>query len=95
MLLPSLTAFVVYDDLPHPPETYIGEKYAWRSADGAGNNLQDPSLGQAGQSYARSAQPVHPLPRNEMPDAGLVFDTLLRREAVRRLPCLLSDKQPI
>ncbi|KZT65024.1 linoleate diol synthase [Daedalea quercina L-15889] len=72
---------LLYDDLPHPPETYIGEKYAWRSADGSGNNLQDPSLGQAGQPYARSAQPTHPLPRHELPDAGLIFDTLLRREA--------------
>lgn len=32
--------------------------------------------------YARSVQQTHPLPRNTLPDAGLVFDTLLRRDEV-------------
>lgn len=33
--------------------------------------------------YSRSVQQGHPLPRNQLPDAGLVFDTLLKREKVR------------
>ncbi|KAH9839793.1 linoleate diol synthase [Rhodofomes roseus] len=82
---------LLYDDLPHPPETYIGPEYAFRSADGSGNNLQDPELGKANRPYARSAQPAHPLPRNEMPDAGLVFDTLLRREEFVKHPAGLSS----
>ncbi|KAH9926861.1 heme peroxidase [Fomitopsis serialis] len=65
---------LLYDDLPHPPETYIGS-----------------DLGQAGKPYARSAQPAHPLPRNELPDAGLIFDTLLRREAFVKHPAGLSS----
>ena len=79
----SLTHLLpVYNDLPHPPSTYIGDKYAWRCADGSCNNLSDPDMGKAGMPYARSVQQVHPLPRNELPDAGLVFDTLLKREKV-------------
>lgn len=73
----------VYDDLPHPPSTYVGNGYAWRAADGAGNNLSDPDMGKAGTPYARSVQMTHPLPPQDLPDAGLVFDTLLRREKVR------------
>jgi linoleate 10R-lipoxygenase len=72
----------VYDDLPHPPSTYIGNEYAWRTADGSGNNLSDPNLGKGGTPYSRSVQQTHPLRANDLPDAGLVFDTLLRREKV-------------
>ena len=72
----------MYLDLPHPPSSYIGDKYAFRSADGSGNNLSDPNMGKAGTPYARSVQQTAPLPANALPDAGLVFDTLLRREKV-------------
>ena len=72
----------VYDDLPHPPATYLGKDYQWRAADGSNNNMDVPDLGKAGTPYARSVQQSHPLPGNAMPDAGLIFDTLLRREEV-------------
>ena len=75
----------VYNDLPHPPDTYVGHKYAFRTADGSNNNPAIPNLGKADTPYARSVPQTHPLPRNELPDAGLVFDTLLRREGVRSL----------
>lgn len=39
-------------------------------------------MGKAHTPYARSVQQTHPLPRNELPDAGLVFDTLLKRDKV-------------
>ena len=42
-------------------------------------------MGKAGMPYARSVQQMHPIPRNTLPDAGLVFDTLLRREKVRHI----------
>ena len=74
----------MYDDLPHPPSTQLGNKYAWRAADGSNNNIADPDMGKAGTPYARSVQQSHPLPQKALPDAGLVFDTLLRREKVRR-----------
>lgn len=71
----------MYNDLPHPPASFIGN-FAFRAADGSNNNLDMPDLGKAGTPYARSVQQLHPLPRNQMPDAGLLFDTLLRRDEV-------------
>lgn len=76
-------SIIVYNDLAHPPATYIGPEYQFRAADGSSNNPDAPNLGKAGTPYARSVQGANPLPRNQMPDAGLVFDTLLRREKVR------------
>jgi hypothetical protein len=39
-------------------------------------------MGKAGMPYARSVQQTHPVPQNELPDANLVFDTLLKRQGV-------------
>lgn len=72
----------MYGDLAHPPATFIGPQYQFRTADGSNNNPAFPDLGKAGTPYARSVQQANPFPRNRMPDAGLVFDTLLRREKV-------------
>ncbi|KIP10018.1 hypothetical protein PHLGIDRAFT_101881 [Phlebiopsis gigantea 11061_1 CR5-6] len=82
---------LLYDDLPHPPSTQLGNKYAWRTADGSGNNISDPDMGKAGTPYARSVQQSHPLPQKALPDAGLVFDTLLRREKFVKHPAGLSS----
>ena len=75
--------FTVYNDLPHPAATYIGNNFAWRTADGSGNNVAIPSMGQAGTPYSRSVQQYHAIPQNSLPDPGLVFDTLLKRDGVR------------
>jgi hypothetical protein len=82
---------ILYDDLSHPPATYIGPEYQYRRADGSYNNICDPNMGKAGMPYARSVQQMHPLPLNRLPDAGLVFDTLLRREKFQRHPAGLSS----
>ncbi|KAG1740010.1 heme peroxidase [Suillus lakei] len=82
----TLTIKTLYNDLAHPPATYIGPEYQFRAADGSGNNPDAPNLGKAGTPYARSVQGTNPLPRNQMPDAGLVFDTLLRREKFTEHP---------
>ncbi|CCL98613.1 uncharacterized protein FIBRA_00615 [Fibroporia radiculosa] len=89
--LQTLVVELLYDDLAHPPETYVGKEYSYRSADGSNNNISVPDLGKAGTPYARSVQPTQPLPRNELPDAGLIFDTLLRREAFVKHPAGLSS----
>jgi hypothetical protein len=73
----------VYDDLYHPPATYLGPKYQYRQPDGSCNNPADPDAGKAGTPYGRSVQQMQSLPANMLPDPGLVFDTLLRREKVR------------
>ncbi|KAH9056259.1 linoleate diol synthase [Lactarius vividus] len=82
---------ILYDDLSHPPATYIGPKYQYRSVDGSFNNVCDPDMGKAAMPYARSVQQTHPIPRNTLPDAGLVFDTLLKRKQFSRHPAGLSS----
>ncbi|OSX64325.1 hypothetical protein POSPLADRAFT_1054938 [Postia placenta MAD-698-R-SB12] len=89
--LQQATVELLYNDLPHPPETFVGNEYSWRTADGSNNNPAYPDLGKARTPYARSVQQTHPLPRNELPDAGLVFDTLLRREGFTKHPAGLSS----
>ncbi|KAG1795206.1 heme peroxidase [Suillus plorans] len=86
----TFTIKTLYNDLAHPPATYIGPEYQFRAADGSSNNPDAPNLGKAGTPYARSVQGTNPLPRNQMPDAGLVFDTLLRREKFTPHPQGLS-----
>ncbi|KAJ7247649.1 heme peroxidase [Mycena haematopus] len=80
-----------YNDLSHPNSTNLGPGYAWRSADGSNNNVNIPELGKAGTPYARSVQQTHPLPKHELPDAGLVFDTLLKRDGFVKHPAGLSS----
>ncbi|KAG6868942.1 hypothetical protein C0993_007156 [Termitomyces sp. T159_Od127] len=82
---------LLYNDLGHPPATSISNKFAWRTADGSFNNPDLPDMGKAGTPYARSVQQSHPLPRNKLPDAGLVFDTLLKREGFVKHPAGLSS----
>ncbi|KAI9449938.1 linoleate diol synthase [Lactarius psammicola] len=82
---------ILYDDLAHPPATYIGPDYQYRTADGSNNNICDPNMGKANTPYARSVQQTHPIPRNTLPDPGLVFDTLLKRKEFVRHPAGLSS----
>ncbi|KAH7911753.1 heme peroxidase [Hygrophoropsis aurantiaca] len=87
---------ILYKDLPHPPTSYLSTfklptlaliedsskhvPYVFRSADGSNYTGLAPSLGQAGQPYARSVSSVHITSLSELPDPGVVFDTLLRRD---------------
>ncbi|KAF7370587.1 Heme peroxidase [Mycena sanguinolenta] len=80
-----------YNDLAHPNSTNLGPGYAWRSADGGNNNVNMPEMGKAGTPYARSVQQTHPLPKHELPDPGLVFDTLLKRDGFVKHPAGLSS----
>ena len=82
---------LLYNDLEHPPSTYVGTQYAFRSADGSGNNPSNPDLGKSFTTYARSVQQGHPLPPHMMPDPGLVFDTLLKRDKFVKHPAGLSS----
>ncbi|KAI0829008.1 heme peroxidase, partial [Trametes gibbosa] len=52
--------------------------FAFRAADGSGNNPNMPNLGAARTPYARSVQNCHPVPSNVLPDSGDVFDMLLK-----------------
>jgi len=87
--------FPVYKDLPHPPSGYLclppstlnviskaqsHANYAFRFANGSYNNVLNPTLGQAGSPYARSVPTSRLSPRFALPDPGLLFDTLLKRD---------------
>jgi hypothetical protein len=69
----------LYNTVPHPPAAYLGPAHSFRQADGGGNNLENPDIGRAGTRYSRSAQAKTGLPRTSVPDAGLIFDTLLKK----------------
>ena len=45
--------------------------------------MTDPDRGRARTPYARSVQGKYPQPSNNLPDPGLVFDSLLKARDVR------------
>jgi linoleate 10R-lipoxygenase len=61
-------------------------RYASRSDDGSGYNPLFPTLGKAGEPYARSVPSLHSAPGANLPDAGLLFDTLLKRDEDKFTP---------
>ncbi|KAH0828618.1 heme peroxidase [Lanmaoa asiatica] len=91
---------LLYKDLPHPPTGFLSTfhnapstiveeqtvSYAFRSADGSNYNVLFPSLGQAGQPYARSVPSTHIQTLPSLPDPGLVFDSLLCRRSGDFIP---------
>ncbi|CAE6439578.1 unnamed protein product [Rhizoctonia solani] len=72
----------LYESIPHPVETVLGERF--RRADGSGNNIHIPSLGQAGTTYARTCQGKHRL--ESLPDPSEVFEQLLKSPTKKRDP---------
>ncbi|KAE8389860.1 heme peroxidase [Aspergillus alliaceus] len=82
----------LWQSLPHPPMTYLGNKYQYRSPDGSFNNPLQPDLGKAGSPYARNVpklKHMHGVP----PDPGLLFDLLMARsdETFKENPAGLSS----
>lgn len=69
----------LYNDLEHPPRSYLGAKYQYRSADGSFNSLKHPQLGAAGTPYARTVKP-ETMQTPARPDAGVVFDSVMTRK---------------
>ncbi|KAL4918828.1 hypothetical protein BDW62DRAFT_217449 [Aspergillus aurantiobrunneus] len=80
----------LWDSLPHPPIAYVGEKYAYRSADGSYNNPILSRLGAANTEYARSVEPSKMRPPN-MPDPGLIFDSIFARDTFKEHPNKVSS----
>ncbi|KAL4780368.1 heme peroxidase [Aspergillus varians] len=73
----------LWDNLQHPPLSYLGDEFRYRRADGSYNNIMYPHLGASGSHYARTVTPEHPRPA-VLPDPGLIFDTLLARQGPAR-----------
>ncbi len=68
----------LWDALQHPPTMSLGKEYQYRKPDGYGNNMHNPTLGQAYQPYSRSVKPEI-LQNTVLPDPGDIFDELLDR----------------
>lgn len=68
----------LWGSLQHPPLSYLGSEFVYRSADGSGNNILYPHLGKAGTPYARTIKPLTTQP-GALPDAGLIFDSVFAR----------------
>lgn len=63
----------------HPPLTYLGDAFKYRTSDGKFNSALNPHLGQAGAPYAKTVpSKTHPL--GALPDAGDLFDRLMARD---------------
>ncbi|KIV80968.1 hypothetical protein PV11_08425 [Exophiala sideris] len=80
----------LWTDLQHPPQSYLGNNFVFRKADGSGNNILWPHLGAAGQPYARTVRPtlMQPVAR---PDPAVVFESLLVRKRFEPHPNNISS----
>lgn len=67
----------------HPPLSYRGEEYQYRTADGSNNNILHPDLGKAGLPYAKSV-PGKGGMQGARPDPGDLFDLLMARKDDRQ-----------
>ncbi|KAB8235692.1 peroxidase/cytochrome P450 family protein [Aspergillus alliaceus] len=80
----------LWNSLPHPPLSYVGDQYAYRSADGSYNNPAMPWLGAANTEYARTIEPSKVRPAS-FPDPGLIFDSLFARDTFKPHPNKVSS----
>lgn len=80
----------LWNDLEHPPQSYLGAKYQFRSADGSNNSLIHPQLGAAGTPYARTVKPSM-MQTPARPDAGVVFDSIMTRKHAELHPNRISS----
>ncbi|KAK0204772.1 heme peroxidase [Desarmillaria ectypa] len=103
MLIDIFTRKIVFKDLPHPPSSYLASgtpfapltpfdaNYVARSADGSNYNFHFPAMGKAGTPYTCTVPGLHTIPATSLPDASLVFDTLLRRDKFEEHPDGISS----
>ncbi|KKA23635.1 Peroxidase [Rasamsonia emersonii CBS 393.64] len=80
----------LWTSLPHPPLSYMGDEYQYRSADGSNNNPTLPWLGAANTAYARSIPPLIVQP-GSLPDPGLIFDSIMARDKFKPHPNKVSS----
>lgn len=70
---------LLWENLEHPPLSYQGDEYKYRTADGCNNNIMYPHLGKAGSYYARTVVP-QTLKPGVLPDPGVIFDAIFARD---------------
>ena len=71
-------------------DSYMGDDFKYRSADGSNNNPTLPWLGAANTAYCRTIPPLTIQPSG-LPDAGLIFDTLYARQEFTPHPNKVSS----
>ncbi len=82
---------LLWETLEHPPLSYQGDEYKYRTADGSNNNILYPHLGKAGSYYARTVTP-QTLKPGVLPDPGVIFDAIFARgEEPREHPNKISS----
>ena len=102
----SLFLTQLWNDLKHPPLSYIGQyvhgkangsnqhtsgdDFIYRKADGSNNNILWPHIGAAGMPYARTVKPELLQPVS-LPDPGVVFDSLMARKNFAEHPNKISS----
>jgi hypothetical protein len=74
---------LLWENLEHPPMSYQGDDFKYRTADGSNNNIMYPHLGKAGSRYARTVTP-QTLKPGVLPDPGVIFDALFARTGTPR-----------
>ena len=74
---------ILWENLEHPPLSYEGDEYKYRTADGSNNNIMYPHLGKAGSDYARTVVP-QTLKPGILPDPDVIFDAIFARGEKRR-----------
>ena len=80
----------LWNDLEHPPRSYLGYDFAFRKPDGSNNNILWPHIGASGQPYARSVRPRKMQPTSR-PDPGVIFDSVLARKKFEPHPNKISS----
>ncbi|KAI9804221.1 MAG: hypothetical protein M1825_001623 [Sarcosagium campestre] len=80
----------LWDNLLHPPLSYVGEDFTYRQADGSNNNILYPHLGAANTPYARTVQP-ETIQKSVLPDPGQIFDSVMARREYRPHPNGISS----
>jgi cytochrome P450 len=80
----------LWNDLEHPPQSYLGTKHQYRSADGSNNNILLPDLGAAGTPYARTVKPSM-MQTPSRPDPGVVFDSVMTKKHAELHPNRISS----
>lgn len=63
-------------------QRYLGDKFAYRSADGSNNSLLYPHLGAANTPYARSVKPST-TQKGSLPDPEDIFDSIMLRSEAK------------
>ncbi|KAI0152699.1 heme peroxidase [Xylariaceae sp. FL1272] len=69
---------MLWGSMLHPPQSFRGEKYQYRTADGSNHNAMYPWLGQAGTPYAKSVQ-GSTAQKGARPQPEDLFDLLMAR----------------